>query len=77
MSAYDSPDFLTEEDPLSALPEPAAQEEIVEIERGLGFTDGFQFGCGLWAALLAAGVLSGLAFLILAFLLSFVGVSLF
>lgn len=75
MSAYDPPDYSPEE-ALPAAAEPTDPEEIVEIERGLGFTDGFQFGCGLWAALLVAALLSGLAFLILAFLLSVAGVNL-
>lgn len=46
------------------------------IERGMNFADGFQFGCGFWAAGLIALVLAILAILLLSFVLSFVGVSL-
>lgn len=51
-------------------------EVIEEIERGLGFTDGFQFGCGFWAAALVVAVVAGLGFLILTFFLSFAGINL-
>ncbi len=51
-------------------------EVIEEIERGLGFTDGFQFGCGFWTAALVVGIVAGLIFLILAFFLSFAGINL-
>lgn len=57
----------------------ALDEDIVpveEIERGLGFTDGFQFGCGFWVAALVVAIIVGLGFLILTFLLSFVGINL-
>ncbi len=57
-----------DEQPAPAAPPPE------EVERGLGFTDGFQFGCGFWAAgIVAALVLSLLAALIM-FLLSSLGV---
>jgi len=51
-------------------------EVIEEIERGLGFTDGFQFGCGFWVAALVVAVGAGLGFLILTFFLSFAGINL-
>lgn len=53
-----------------------AEDEWVEIERGLGFTDGFQFGCGFWAAAVVAAGLTGLGLLVLSFLLSFAGINL-
>ncbi|MCO6453622.1 MAG: hypothetical protein J5I90_22760 [Caldilineales bacterium] len=46
------------------------------IERGMNFADGFQFGCGFWAAGLIALILGILAIMLLSFLLSFVGISL-
>ncbi len=51
-------------------------EVVEEIERGLGFTDGFQFGCGFWAAALVVAVVAGLGLLILTFFLSFAGINL-
>jgi len=51
-------------------------EIIEEIERGLGFTDGFQFGCGFWVASLVVAVVAGLGFLLLTFFLSFAGINL-
>ncbi|RME45955.1 MAG: hypothetical protein D6791_09470 [Chloroflexi bacterium] len=50
-------------------------EEIIE-EKGLGFTDGFQFGCGFWAAAAVAAVIGGLLFLVASFLLSSLGINL-
>ena len=46
------------------------------VDRGMNFADGFQFGCGFWAAGLIAFVLAILAIMLLSFLLSFVGVNL-
>jgi hypothetical protein len=51
-------------------------EVIEEIERGLGFTDGFQFGCGFWVSALVVAIIAALAFLILTFFLSFAGINL-
>ncbi len=63
-------DFVDLENPIEVF------EEIEEIERGLGFTDGFQFGCGFWVAALVVAIVAGLGFLILAFFLSFAGINL-
>lgn len=73
---------MNQTDTLPAIAEPTSEmlseiemeEPTVEIERGLGFTDGFQFGCGFWAAAVAAGVVVLLAAVILLFLLSAVGI---
>ena len=66
-------DFVALEDPIE-FEDPI--EVIEEIERGLGFTDGFQFGCGFWVAALVVAIVAGLGFLILAFFLSFAGINL-
>ncbi len=49
-------------------------EETVEELKGLGFTDGFQFGCGFWVAgvVVAVGVI--LLAIVLSFLLSALGI---
>ena len=64
---------IIEEDPIE-FDEP--MEIVEEIERGLGFTDGFQFGCGFWVAALVVAIVAGLGFLILTFFLSFAGINL-
>ena len=52
------------------------QGSITEIERGLGFTDGFQFGCGFWGAALIIMLLAALALLLLSFLFASSGIKL-
>ncbi len=64
---------IFEEEPIE-FEEPV--EVIEEIERGLGFTDGFQFGCGFWVAALVVAIIAGLGVLILTFFLSFAGINL-
>jgi len=64
---------IFEEDPIEY---EESIEVIEEIERGLGFTDGFQFGCGFWVAALVVAIVAGLGFLILTFFLSFTGINL-
>ena len=65
----------TEETPIEVIEEPPV-EFIEEVEKGLGFTDGFQFGCGFWVAALVVAIIAGLGFLILTFFLSFAGINL-
>ncbi|NOZ50769.1 MAG: hypothetical protein GXP37_12095 [Chloroflexi bacterium] len=52
------------------------EEPVVEIERGLGFTDGFQFGCGFWVAAVVTGIVVGLLGTVILFVLSSVGIQL-
>ncbi|HEY52364.1 MAG TPA: hypothetical protein G4N94_02795 [Caldilineae bacterium] len=66
---------ITEEAPVGVIGEPPV-EFIEEVEKGLGFTDGFQFGCGFWVAALVVAIIAGLGFLILTFFLSFAGINL-
>ena len=53
------------------------QEPVVEVQRSVSFADGFQFGCGFWAAAVIAGILTVLGLLILNFGLGLVGITLF
>lgn len=66
---------IVEEAPAEIVEE-APVELIEEIEKGLGFTDGFQFGCGFWVAALVVAIIAGLGFLVLTFFLSFAGINL-
>lgn len=73
---------MNQTDPFSPLTEPTSdmlpnadtEEPAVEIEHGLGFTDGFQFGCGFWAAAVIAGVVVLLLAVVVLFILSAVGI---
>ncbi|NOX61872.1 MAG: hypothetical protein GXP42_07995 [Chloroflexi bacterium] len=51
--------------------------ELIEVERQLSFTDGFQFGCGFWLAGLVALTLFMLGALLLNFFFSILGMPLF